>query len=192
MQEARTDGPLKLAVIVGSARAGRFGPTVADWFVAQARTRADMDVRVVDVADTVLPHSLGAPTAPAHEDAVRDATAALGEADAFAVITPEYNHSYPGALKNLIDSHFTQWQAKPVGFVSYGGMSGGLRAVEHLRAVFAELHATTVRDTVSLHDPWEWAEQDAGRDAAAKAVLDQLAWWGTALRAARLARPYGA
>jgi NAD(P)H-dependent FMN reductase len=123
-------------------------------------------------------------------------TPRLTTADAFVVVTPEYNHSFPASLKNAIDWHFTQWQAKPVGFVSYGGMSGGLRAVEHLRQVFAELHAVTVRDTVSFHGAW--AQFDAeGRpkelsacNAAAKTMLDQLAWWGHALRSARSERPY--
>ncbi len=111
-------------------------------------------------------------------------------------MTPEYNHSYPAALKNVIDWHHKEWQAKPVGFVSYGGLSGGLRAVEHLRPVFAEVHAVTVRDTVSFHSAWSRFD-DAGRplepagcNGAAKAVLDQLAWWGHALRSARATHPY--
>ena len=88
-------------------------------------------------------------------------TPRLAAADAFVVVTPEYNHSYPAPVKTLIDWHFTEWQAKPVGFVSYGGMSGGLRAVEHLRGVFAELHAVTVRDTVSFHGAWDRFGPDA-------------------------------
>lgn len=113
------------------------------------------------------------------------------------MVTPEYNHSYPASLKAAIDWHFTQWQAKPVGFVSYGGMSGGLRAVEHLRQVFAELHAVTVRETVSFHGAWarfgpdgQPSEPDACT-AAATAMLDQLAWWGNALQDARVHSPYG-
>ena len=120
----------------------------------------------------------------------------LTAADAFVVITPEYNHSYPGALKNFIDWHYYQWQAKPVSFVSYGGIAGGVRAVEHLRAVFAELHAVTLRDTVTFHgasgafggdgEPRE-AE---GCNAAAKVLLDQSVWFGRALRDARARTPY--
>jgi NAD(P)H-dependent FMN reductase len=117
-------------------------------------------------------------------------------ADAFVIVTPEYNHSFPAALKNFIDWHHPQWQAKPVGFVSYGGLGGGLRAVEQLRLVFAELHAVTVRDSVSLHGPWSGLGQDGEpRDAtvcagAAKGMLGQLSWWGRALRTARAERPY--
>ena len=113
------------------------------------------------------------------------------------MVTPEYNHSFPGPLKHAIDSLGHQWQAKPVGFVSYGGLSGGLRAVEALRVVFAELHAVTIRETVSFHSAWaRFHEHGAPRDpelvnAAAGALLDQLAWWACALRAARAARPYG-
>ncbi|MBF6249283.1 NAD(P)H-dependent oxidoreductase [Nocardia farcinica] len=183
--------PLTLAVIVASTRAGRFGPTVADWFLDHVRTRPELAPVVVDVAAADLPHTFGAP-APA----LADIGATLAAADAFVVVTPEYNHSYPGGLKNLIDLHSAQWRAKPVAFVSYGGRSGGLRAVEHLRAVFAELHTVTVRDTVSFHDPWT-ARDDTGAlqagegaDLAAKTLLDQLVWWAEALRAARATRPY--
>ncbi len=111
--------------------------------------------------------------------------------------SPEYNHSFPGPLKHAIDSLGHQWQAKPVGFVSYGGLSGGLRAVEALRVVFAELHAVTIRETVSFHSAWDqFDEHGAPRhpdlvNAAAGALLDQLAWWARALRTARAARPYG-
>ncbi len=154
-----------------------------------------MVVETVDSAEVAatLPLEMSAP--PPGEGPGLGAR--LASADAFVVVTPEYNHSYPAALKNLIDWHHKEWHAKPVGFVSYGGLSGGLRAVEHLRGVFAELHAVTVRDTVSFHLAWS-AFDDEGRplDAegaggAAKTMLDQLAWWGGALRAARAARPYG-
>lgn len=112
------------------------------------------------------------------------------------MVTPEYNHSYPGPLKHAIDSLGKQWHAKPIGFVSYGGMSGGLRAVEALRVVFAELHAVTIRNTVSLHsaraqfDEHGAPRDPAGVNTAASALLDQLVWWARALRAARATRPY--
>lgn len=111
------------------------------------------------------------------------------------VVTPEYNHSFPAVLKNAIDLFREEWRAKPVGFVSYGGQGGGLRAVEQLRLVFAELHAMTVRDSVSFHGAA--AVFDGGRpvDAAISHsagvnMLEQLEWWGSALRSAREARPY--
>ncbi len=185
--------PLRLAVVVASVREGRFGPTVADWFSGIAEQRADLTVDVIDLVDHQLPLMLS--HSPSEE--VAKVTERLEQADAFVVVTPEYNHSFPASLKSLIDWHYTQWQAKPVGFVSYGGLSGGLRAVEQLRPVFAELHAVTVRDAVSFHSPWGQFDEDgapkdpSGPETAAKVLLDQLAWWGHALREARAKHPYG-
>ncbi|NIH87559.1 NADPH-dependent FMN reductase [Amycolatopsis granulosa] len=183
---------LDVAVIVGSTREGRFGPVVAQWFAEQASTHGGYRVDVIDLAEANLPAALsGRMTAE-----VRAISERLERADAFVVVTPEYNHSYPASLKTLLDWHGTQWRAKPVAFVSYGGLSGGLRAVEHLRPVFAELHATTIRETVSFHGVWgqfddqgELVSPDAAT-AAAKTLLDQLSWWAHALRDARRVRPY--
>jgi NAD(P)H-dependent FMN reductase len=114
------------------------------------------------------------------------------------VVNPEYNHGYPASLKLAIDLPKRQRQAKPVSFVSYGGIGSGLRAVEQLRQVFAELHAVTIRDTVSFHNYGELFDRagqlidPAGPSAAAKVMLDRLAWWASALRTARNARPYAA
>jgi NAD(P)H-dependent FMN reductase len=191
--------PLRLAVIIGSVRQGRFGPTVGAWFAGHARRRPDVDVDVVDLAAVALPLAMpafGAPPGPEALDALRDLSPRLAAADAFVVVTPEYNHSFPAALKNAVDWHREQWRAKPVGFVSYGGLSGGLRAVEALRLVFAELHATTVRDTVSFHDARSRFGADGlplepdGCGKAADVMLDQLAWWAHALRDARAAAAY--
>jgi len=183
---------LHLAIIIGSTRKGRFAPTVAGWFAGQAERRDDMAVDVIDLAGAQLPDVLSDKPGPQ----VSAVTPRLAAADAFVVVTPEYNHSFPAPLKNAIDWHFKEWQAKPVGFVSYGGLGGGLRAVEQLRQVFAELHAVTVRDTVSFHEVWAQFDSD-GRpkdpgvcERAAKSMLDQLAWWADALREARTRRSY--
>ncbi|MYR56721.1 NADPH-dependent FMN reductase, partial [Streptomyces sp. SID625] len=137
--------PLKVTLVLGSNRHGRFGPVVADWLLTHLRARAGLAVEVVDVADTAaLPTSLD--PGPQARAALAEITPKLAGADAFVVLTPEYNHSVPAGLKNLIDWHFAEWQAKPVALASYGGLAGGLRAVEHLRQIFAELHAVTVRD----------------------------------------------
>ncbi len=85
----------------------------------------------------------------------RNTAQRFAAADAFVIVTPEYNHSFPTPLKTAIDWHSTQWHAKPVSFVSYGGASGGLRAVEHLRQAFAEVHAVTVRNSISFHGVWD-------------------------------------
>ena len=186
--------PLRVALVIGSNRHGRFGPVVADWLLDRLRDRDDLVPDIVDVAETDLPMTME--PSPEATAALASVTPKLASADAFVVLTPEYNHSYPAGLKNLIDWHFTEWQAKPVALVSYGGISGGLRAVEHLRQVFAELHAVTVRDTVSFHNAGgSFADgrlkDPSGPDAAAKTMLDQLVWWGRVLREGRAARPYG-
>jgi NAD(P)H-dependent FMN reductase len=196
MNATAQHAPLKLVVILGSNREGRFGPVVSDWFHSRVAERDDFTIDLIDVADTDLPTALSfSPGAEAAGELAK-VSPRLADADAFVVLTPEYNHSYPAALKSLIDWHRAEWMAKPVGFVSYGAMSGGLRAVEHLRQVFAELHAVTVRNTVSFHNAGALFD-DQGRhkdptdaDAAAKMMLDQLAWWGLALREAKVARPY--
>ncbi|QUH01123.1 NAD(P)H-dependent oxidoreductase [Saccharopolyspora erythraea] len=185
---------LRLAVIVGSTREGRFAETVSAWFAEQAHTHNDMDVDVIDLADAGLPAVHPAEATPP----LQDFAARLDAADAFVIVTPEYNHGYPASLKFAIDSAYREWNAKPVGFVSYGGISGGLRAVEQLRQIFAELHAVTVRDTVSFHGVWGQFGEDGnpvdaeGVNQAAKKMLDQLVWWGRATRDARTHRPYAA
>jgi NAD(P)H-dependent FMN reductase len=192
------DPPLRVAVLVGSTREGRLGSTVANWFVGEARQRDDLAVDVIDLAEAALPATPAREPSPEVARVLAAVTPRLAAADAFVVVTPEYNHSFPAALKAAIDWHRAEWRAKPVGFVSYGGRSGGLLAVEQLRAVFAELHATTIRDTVSFHRAWDEFDADgrpadpAGCGAAAKALLDELAWWGLALRDARARRPYSA
>jgi NAD(P)H-dependent FMN reductase len=152
-----------------------------------------MTVEVLDLSDAQLPDMLSAERPPP----VTAISPRLAAADAFVVVTPEYNHSFPAPLKTLIDWHTQEWRAKPVGFVSLGGLAGGLRAVEHLRQVFAELHAVTVRDTVSFHMAWTQFDSDGppndgeGTTRAAHVMLDQLAWWAEAVRDARARRPYG-
>lgn len=152
---------------------------------------------MIDLADVELPTALSYDPSPAVREVRDQIGARLESADAFVVLTPEYNHSFPASLKNLIDWHYGQWQAKPVSFISYGGISGGLRAVEQLRQVFAEMHAVTVRDTVSFHHAHGHFDEDGTHkdpeapDGAAKVMLDQLVWWGLALRDAKAVRPYG-
>ncbi|MEV0962226.1 NAD(P)H-dependent oxidoreductase [Streptomyces sp. NPDC049910] len=190
-------GPLRLALIVGSNREGRFAPVVAGWFLDRAGAREDFTVDVVDLAEVELTTVLSGSPGAAVRAELAKVSPRLGGADVFVVLTPEYNHSFPAALKNLIDWHFAEWQAKPVGFLSYGGISGGLRAVEQLRQVFAEVHAVTVRDTVSFVNAGRQFDDEgrhrdpAAPEAAVTSMLDQLAWWGAALREAKARRPYG-
>ncbi|CAN5845903.1 NAD(P)H-dependent oxidoreductase [soil metagenome] len=175
----------KLAIVIGSVRRGRFGPTVANWFASRARQHEEFEVDVIDLADFDFPVSMVAST-DVDEFARRIAVAA-----GIVIVTPEYNHSYPGPLKMAIDSIGKPWRAKPVALVSYGGMSGGLRSVEPLRVVFAEVHAMTIRDTVSFHGVWDKFDDNGdprdpeSANAAAQVVLDQLTWWARALKTAR-------
>jgi NAD(P)H-dependent FMN reductase len=189
--------PLKVAVVIASNREGRFAPVVSDWFLSHTTGHPDIETDLIDIAELDLPIALSyRPDANAQAQ-LAAVSPRLAEADAFVVVTPEYNHSYPAPLKNLIDWHHAEWQAKPVAFVSYGGVSGGLRAVEHLRQVFAELHAVGIRETVSFHNAGALFDDEgrhkdsAGCDTAAKTLLDQLVWWGRALRDAKAVRPYG-
>ncbi|MBF6478379.1 NADPH-dependent FMN reductase [Nocardia cyriacigeorgica] len=188
--------PLKLAVIIGSVRDGRFGPVVAGWFADQARAHGGYDVDVIDLADYDIPLELPAVPPAMNPDPDRPAgmtalTERLSAADAYVIVTPDYNRSFPASLKAAIDWHFTQWQGKTIGFVGYSGASGGLLAIEGLRQVFNELDAHTLREYVSfpryyllfdengeLREP----EEPAG---AARTMLDRLHWWASALTAAR-------
>ncbi|MBT2527021.1 NAD(P)H-dependent oxidoreductase [Streptomyces sp. ISL-99] len=188
--------PLRVAVIVASNREGRFAPVIADWFLSRTAEHDDLDIDVIDLAGIELPTALSFNPSDEVKAVLAQVSPRLDAADAFVVLTPEYNHSFPASLKNLIDWTGSEWHAKPVGFVSYGGMSGGLRAVEQLRQVFAEMHATTIRDTVSFHGPRAHFDDDgrhkdpSAPNTAAKALLNQLTWWAHALRNAKSARPY--
>ncbi|MFC8131839.1 NADPH-dependent FMN reductase [Streptomyces sp. NPDC057302] len=197
---SRTSSPLRVAVVVASTREGRFAPVVTRWLTAHLDQRDDMTTDVVDLAETPLPTALpafGQPPAPGTEEALALVSPRLAAADAFLFVAPEYNHSFPASLKNAVDWHNTEWHGKPIGFVSYGGLSGGLRAVEQLRLVMAELNAMTIRNTVSFHNAFgrfgeDGAADDPAVDTAAKALLDQLAWWAHALRDAKSQAPYAA
>ncbi len=190
----------KLVVIVGSVREGRFGPQVASWVVDRAREHGGFDVSVLDAAEVDIPLSLPAVSPKLagenypRPERMRALTAALEQAEAFIVVTPEYNHSYPASLKALIDWHFTQWTAKPVALVGYGGAAGGRHAMLHLENVFSELHAVTIRERLFFPKYYvNWADGapiDPEAVGSAKQLLEQLAWWADALRTARAAAPY--
>jgi NAD(P)H-dependent FMN reductase len=192
----------KLLIIVGSVREGRFGPVVASWVAEQARTHGGFDVDVIDLAEIDIPLVLPAASPKLAGDGyprpagMAALTSALEGTDAFIVVTPEYNHSYPASLKAAIDWHFTQWTAKPVAFVSYGGAAGGRHAALHLENVLTELHAVTIRDGLAFPNyftAWQDGRPlDPEAPGYAKTVLDQLVWWAGALRSAREAAPYPA
>jgi NAD(P)H-dependent FMN reductase len=185
-EEQAMKTPLQLAMIYGSVREGRFCDTVARWAASEIERSADFELDVIDPC----------PEWP-HLDEQRFQQRIMA-ADAIIVVTPEYNHSFPGPLKTLIDSASSEWRAKPVAFVSYGGVSGGLRAVEHLLGVFAELDAVAIRESVSFRNAWE-RFTDEGRpieeercQRSIRTLLSQLTWWARTLKAGRQAEAYGA
>ena len=147
----------RVAVVVGSTRPGRKARTVADWVLQVGRRHPAVEaggasLEVVDLAAVALP-LLDEPVPAAfgsyqHPHTQRWA-ATIASFDGFVFVTPEYNHSFPAALKNAIDFLFAEWADKPAGFVSYG-LAGGVRAVEHLRLVLAEVKAVPVSSQVAL------------------------------------------
>jgi NAD(P)H-dependent FMN reductase len=178
--------------VTGSTRPGRHNEAVSRWVHHLAKERKDADVELVDIADYNLP-LLDEPVPPSrghyHHEHTKRWAQKIGSFDAYVFVTPEYNHSTSGALKNAIDFLFHEWNNKAAAFVSYGGAGGG-GAVEHLRQIMAELMVATVRSQVmfSLFDdfhqfrtftPRPRHEQDGHR------MLDQLIAWGGALKTLR-------
>lgn len=182
----------KLAVIVASTREGRFGPTVAQWFIEQAARHEDLEIMLIDLIDAGLPERI----VKNEPESVKNLGLQLASADVFVIVTPEYNHGYPASLKAAIDWYQNEWWAKPVSFVSYGGLSGGLRAVEQLRQIFPEVHAMTVRDSVSFQNFWQLFDTQGHlvdpqrHERSAAKMLGQLKWWSSALKAARMKSAY--
>ncbi|MFI7340437.1 NADPH-dependent FMN reductase [Streptomyces sp. NPDC050085] len=143
----------RIGIILGSTRPGRRGRMVADWVAETgAGHLPEVDFAVVDLADFDLPN-LDEPQPPASGRYSKDHTVAWSETvrsfDGFVFVTPEYNRSIPGVLKNALDFVYGEWNNKAAGFVGYG-LHGGTRAVEHLRLVLAELKVATVRSQVAL------------------------------------------
>jgi len=148
-----TSRRLKLHVIVASTRPGRVGPQIADWFAAQVPADLGFDVEVLDLAEVGLP-LLDEPHHPAEQLYVHDHTRRWSEsvaaADAFVLVMPEYNVGFTAPLKNALDYLYTEWNHKPVGFVSYGMTSAGLRAVEMIKPVLISLKMLPVHQAVSI------------------------------------------
>ncbi len=187
---------IKIAIIIGSTRQDRFSEKPAHWVFEETGKREGVEAELLDLRDYPLPF-FNEPVSPSdmkepYSDAVARAwVEKIGQADAFIIVTPEYNHGYPAVLKNALDYPPTQWHNKPVGFVSYGGVAG-VRSVEQLRQVSVELQMAPIRNAV--HIPAFWTRTDArgnfnasGIEDAGKRMIDQLLWWAHALKAARQA-----
>ena len=178
----------KIGIILGSTRPGRNGEAVAKWVLELASKRTDAEFELVDLLDYKLPHldeaappSFGQYTQP-HTFEWSKKIASL---DGYVMVTPEYNHSTSGALKNAIDFLYNEWNNKAVGFVSYGS-AGGTRAVEHLRLIAGELQLADVRAQVALSlftDFENFSQFNPGpqHEGSLTTMLDQLVAWSTAL-----------
>ena len=187
MSAPSTDA-LNIAVILGSTRPGRQSSTIAHWVLATASRRPDADFTVVDLADHDLP-MLDEPVAAAMSRDYQHAhtrtwSRTIDSYDGFVFVTPEYNHSTTGALKNALDYLYPEWHDKAAGFVGYG-THGGTRAVEQLRLVMGELHVADVRSQVALSLFTDFPDGHLApaehHEAALKATLDQVVRWADAL-----------
>ncbi|MFI2651929.1 NADPH-dependent FMN reductase [Micromonospora fulviviridis] len=178
----------RIGIIIGSTRPGRNGETVARWVHEIAAKRDDAQYELVDIKDFNLPHldemappSLGQYAQP---HTLRWAEK-IASYDGYVFVTPEYNHSTSGALKNAIDFLYAEWNNKAAGFVSYGSV-GGTRAVEHLRLVVAELQMADVRAQVALSlftdfENFSVFKPGDHQVGAVNTMLDQLTAWSGAL-----------
>lgn len=179
---------IKIGIIVGSTRPNRNGEQVAKWVFDVASKRTDAEFELVDLLDYPLPH-LDEPLPPSlgqyQNEHTKRWAARIASFDGFVMVTPEYNHSTSGVLKNAIDYLFAEWANKAVGFVSYGG-AGGARAAEHLRLIVGELQMADVRQQVVLSLLTEFENFSVFKPgeynlAALGTLLDQVVAWSTAL-----------
>jgi NAD(P)H-dependent FMN reductase len=182
-----------LQVFVVSTRKGRAGAAVAQWFLDRAAQHRKFDVELVDLQAVNLP-LLDEPNHPrlrqyqhAH---TKSWSATVGRADAFVFVTPEYNYSAPPSLINALDYLYAEWHYKAVGFVSYGGVSGGTRSVQMTKLLVTALKMVPMVESVTV--PFFSKLMADGifkggevQDKAAVAMLDELAKWTEALRVLR-------
>lgn len=189
---------LQLKIILGSTRPNRFSEKIAPWVADVAQKHGNFDVEVLDLRDYPLPF-YDQPTSPSQ---IKDGDYAnpiaknwakkIADADAFLVITPEYNHGPSAVLKNALDSIYAEWNRKAITFISYGNV-GGARSVEQLRLIAVELQMAPVRAALHLFSFRTLLdEQGVLKESAIEPytkplqdMLEQLSWWGEALKAAR-------
>jgi NAD(P)H-dependent FMN reductase len=183
-----------LTIVIASTRPGRAGLPIAEWFSGRARAHGGFDVVLADLAELRLP-LLDEPSHPrlrqyTHQH-TKDWSAMVERSDAFVFVTAEYNHGYPAALKNAIDYLHSEWQYKPLGFVSYGGVAAGTRAVQQLKQVVTALKVTPLVEAVNIPFHTQFIDDD-GRvvanevmEQAADAMLDELVRTEAALRTLR-------
>ncbi len=179
---------IRIAIILGSTRPGRNGEAVAQWVADIAARRNDAQFELVDLKDFSLPlldEAVPESMGQYSQDHTRAWAKKIDELDGFVFVTPEYNHSTSGVLKNAIDYLYSEWNNKAAGFVSYGGV-GGARAVEHLRLVVGELQMADVRQQVALSLMTEFENFSVFKPndyliSALNTLLEQVVAWSTAL-----------
>jgi NAD(P)H-dependent FMN reductase len=178
----------RIGIILGSTRPNRNGEQVARWVYDNAALRSDAEFELVDLRDYPLPH-LDEPLPPSlgqyQNDHTRQWADKIASFDGFVIVTPEYNHSTSGVLKNAIDYLYAEWNNKAVGFVSYGAV-GGARAAEHLRLVAGELQMADVRQQVTLSLITDFENFSVFKPgdysvAALSTLFDQVIAWSAAL-----------
>jgi NAD(P)H-dependent FMN reductase len=178
----------RIGIILGSTRPNRNGEQVAQWVLDVASHRNDATFELVDLRDYPLPH-LDEPLPPSlgqyQHDHTKEWADKIASFDGFVIVTPEYNHSTPGVLKNALDFLYTEWNNKAVGFVSYGA-AGGARAAEHLRLITSELQMADVRQQVTLPFFTEFENFSVFKPSehslsALNTLLDQVVAWSSAL-----------
>jgi NAD(P)H-dependent FMN reductase len=201
-----TTTALSIKVILGSTREARFGDKPAHWVLGEARQRAGVEADLLDLRDYPLPF-FDRPVGPSREGGVYKSPEVtrwaeqIAKADAFIVVSPEYNHGYPAVLKNAFDHISPEWARKPIGFLSYGS-AGGARAVEQLRLVAVELQMWPMRSALhlpldvylaALKEPvppnpqvFDPMKKSMFGDVVAR-FFDELLWAGNALKTARSA-----
>lgn len=183
----------RLGLVIVSVREGRVGKPVADWFLQRARQHGGFDVQWVDLKEVGLP-VLSEPHHPRLKKYTQEATkawsATVDALDAFVFVTPEYNFSTPPGLVNALDHLYQEWLYKPAGFVSYGGISGGLRATQMTRMMLATFKMVPMVEQVII--PFVSKEVKDGVfpggekfDTSAQVMLDELLRWTNALRVLR-------
>ncbi|WP_433319550.1 NADPH-dependent FMN reductase [Micromonospora chersina] len=180
-----------LQIIIASTRPGRLGLPVAEWIHAAAVKHGGFDqVELVDLAEWNLPF-MDEPNHPRlrryEHQHTRDWSATIDRADAFLIVMPEYNYGYTAPLKNAIDYLAHEWAYKPVGLVSYGGVSAGTRAAQMIKQVLTTLKMTPIPEAVHIPFVAQFIDDDRAlrpnetMDASAEAMLDELVHWTAAL-----------
>ena len=184
----------KIAIVIGSVRPNRFADHPAQWIKQLGDARSDLDFEIVDLKDYPMPlfdEEVSPAWAPSKNEAAQRWQAKIAEFDGFVFTAAEYNHAPTAVLKNAFDYAYKGWNNKPAAFIGYGG-GGGARAVEHLRMIAVEVEMAPIRTAVHLQWPVV-VDVNGGKKLAAidylqdgaKGMLDQLAWWTNALKAAR-------